>query len=379
VTTTYRVQAIHVDQLALVEQLDQAIQREVQALGLHHSIEVAIGTDPPAGEPGVAVYFASALALADAGCTALAAASIADAVVVFPVVESLDRYEDQVPDVLRPINACEWSGTAPAERIAHVLLEELGIEERQRRVFISHKRDDGLFAAEQLHESLSRYRFRPFIDRFDIAPGVEVQARIADALEEYAFLLLLETPLAHESKWVFDEVDYALSHTMGLHIVRWPGDLTPIPATDGLHRQHLGVADLTTIKGYDALTDASLDSIVGEVEAAHARAMVRRRRNLLRSVEETAEDQGCTCTPSPGWRLLVERDGDRDVVQLATRLPLVDDLHDLDVARTQSAGGRGILVHASRTLRDERRDLLTWAAGSRPLALVPETAIGGYW
>jgi hypothetical protein len=38
-----------------------------------------------------------------------------------------------------------------------------------------------------------------------------------------------------------------------------------------------------------------------------------------------------------------------------------------------------VLVHASRRIAPVRRGLLTWAIGGRPLSLVPEHSIGGYW
>src|SRR5439155_16144200 len=119
------------------------------------------------------------------------------------------------PTDLSPLNGFEWSGTEPERRLARVLLEELGIEDKDRRVFLSNRRSDGLGAAEQLHDALSHFRFQPFIDRFGIRPGDDVQSRIADSLEQHAFLLILETSEAHLSDWVYDEVDYALSHTMG--------------------------------------------------------------------------------------------------------------------------------------------------------------------
>src|SRR5205807_2551001 len=121
----------------------------------------------------------------------------------------------------------------------------------------------------------------------------DVQEKIADALEDHAFLLLLETPLAHTSEWVVDEVDYALSHTMGTLILRWPGDPPAVPGSAGLPRLALAPTELTTDEhGYDVLTAAALDRMVGEVEAAHAQGLVRRRRMLIRSIEEAAAAAG---------------------------------------------------------------------------------------
>ena len=150
---------------------------------------------------------------------------------MIPVVSELSRFSREVPAALRPINGFPWS--RGARDLARVLLAELGIEERQRRAFISHKRDDGLGAAEQLHDELSHIGFRPFIDRFAIPQGRDIQAEIADALEDHAFLLFLETPLAHTSEWVFYEVEYALLHTLGTLIVTWPGEVTPMRGSVG--------------------------------------------------------------------------------------------------------------------------------------------------
>ena len=173
---------------------------------------------------------------------ATVAAALAAGTVVIPVVDDLADFARDVPDALRPINGLGWSGPSAGRALARVLLAELGIEDRQRRVFISHKREDGLGAAEQLHDALSHHRFTPFIDRFVIREGEDVQATIADALEDHAFLLLLETPIAHTSDWAFDEVDYALTHTMGTIIVRWPGTTTSVPGSAGLPRLTLTAA-----------------------------------------------------------------------------------------------------------------------------------------
>src|SRR6266496_2073390 len=321
VATVYRVHVIHIDRLNWVSAVAQALTAEVHALGLHRSVDVHVGPPPTANEPAVTVYFGSPAAAADASCATAIDEALSNLRVVFPVVDDLANYSSLVPPSLRPINGWEWLGGDAPERLARLLLEELGVEERQRSVFISHKREDGLLAAEQLYEHLSKHGFDPFIDRFDIRTAVDVQATIADALEARAFLLLLETPLAHTSEYVFDEVDYALSHTMGLHIVTWPGGPTEVPGSSRLPREQLTAADLVPLKGYEVLTDVALDHVLGEVEAAHAIALVRRRRGLLRNVEDSTESKGFSCTPLPGWRLLVQGAGHRDVVGVTGRLP----------------------------------------------------------
>lgn len=380
---TYRIQVIQADRDDWEEALASATEAEIAGIGLHRSVSVEVGPTPPHGEPAVAAYLGSQVAASDATCLAAVTEALADALTVVPVVDDLAAFADHVPASLRPVNGWHWSGPDAPIRLARFLLEELGIEERQRSVFISHKREDGLYAAEQLYDHLGHHGFDPFIDRFDVRAAAGVQAQIADALEERAFLLLLETPLAHTSDWVFDEVDYALTHTMGIHIVRWPGAVVEVPGSSRLPRQTLAPDDLTVVKGYDALTDEGLDRVLAEVESAHATALVRRRRQLLRNVEDAAEAVGLSCTPLPGWRLLVDAAGGHDVVAVTGRLPTVEDLYALDAVRVELTASVGnpnaVLVHSARRLDEHRRSILDWVTGPRPVTLVPENAIGGYW
>ncbi len=332
--------------------------------------------------PSVATLLASPGAVADPGIQAAIAEAVNAGRVVIPVVDDLADFVACVPPSLALVNGFAWAGPDAAQRLARLLLEELGIEDRQRRVFISHKRDDGLGAAEQLYDRLSHSGFVPFIDRFAIRSGQQVQETIADALEDYAFILLLETPLAHTSAWVFDEVDYAISHSMGTLIVRWPDDPELVPGSKGLPRVHLSRDELISDEhDYDILTDSALDALVGQIEGAHAHGLVRRRRMLVRSIEEAAAAVGCTsCSLLPGWRLLVEHAGESTLLGVTPRLPTAEDLQALDQARSLAETDRAaVLVHSARVLREHLRRHLAWVAGDRDLILRPENAIGGHW
>ena len=377
VTVDYWIQAIHLDGDSRAALLAEAVREEVRAIGLHRLVDVLITPTPLGDAPTVAVFFGGADAAVDLTLVAAAIEAVEGLRTIVPVVNDLESYGELVPSALLRINGFSWSGTDPARRLARRLLEELGIEIQQRRVFISHKREDGCLAAENVADYLSHSGFDPFIDRFNVPTGVDFQERIANELEDYAFLLVLETPLASESKWVFDEVNYALSRFMGLHIVRWPGDFDSIPAAFCLPRQQLTHDDLEDSNGYDVLTSEALDSVLEEVEAAHAYSMVRRHRYLLRSAEDAAESAGCTCTPLGGWRLLADKGLASDVVQVTGRLPTPGELHSLDVSRLVSSADAGVLVHGARRIEKERADLLDWVVADRPLALVPEHDIGG--
>ena len=364
-------------------ELEGAVLAEITELGLHRALVVNVNREPAGEEePSVGVYFGGKDALGDPTLASEAQGLLDSGTTVIPVVSSLADFSHEVAAELHDLNGVEWSGEDPAVRVARILLEELGIEDRQRRVFISHKREDGLGAAEQLHDVLSHHGFQPFIDRFAIRPGERVQDYIADALEDHAFLLVLETELAHRSAWVYDEVDYALSHAMGILIVQWPGDPPPVPGSPRLPRIALAPDDLKKDEhGYDVLMPPARDRLLAEVEAAHAYGIVRRRRSLTRSVEEASLAGGAyACTPQRGWRLLVEHASGETLVGVAPRLPTAADLQQLDQARSGHEDGvEAMLVHSARVLREPLREHLSWVTGDRSLTLRAENAVGGVW
>lgn len=384
--TTYEIEVFRDSDDPRFEQLSRALVAEIQSLGLHRTVNVAAIEFRSNSElaPSIGVYLSSPKALANEEISSRVEQALKVGQVVIPVVDDLNDFTHAVPEVLRPINGCPWTGEESALRLARLLLEELGIEESKRKVFISHKREDGLMAAEQLRDALAKFRFDPFIDRFNIHSGENVQAKIADQLEDHAFMLLLETPQAHTSAWVFDEVDYALSHTMGILILRWPGDHPEVPGSPGVPRFLLKNSDLQRNEHeYDLFTEGALDQILGEIEAAHARGLVRRRKNLIRSIEEAAANAGCLSTPLPHWRLKVEcpSGDDAALLGITPRLPTATDLQHLDQARNELGGdsSSAVLVHAARSLRGDLRDHLRWVAGERELVVMPENAIGSQW
>jgi hypothetical protein len=371
----YDIRLIHEDRGDWEEKLMETLAEELRLIGLHHSVAVRMSAQAPSPDrPSVGLYLGSENAAGSAVVQQLALTALEEGPVI-PVVADLRRFGEETPPALSPINGMAWSATG----VARALLEELGIEERQRKVFISHRREDGLGAAEQLHDHLSHMGFDPFIDRFAIRTGAAVQERIADALEEHAFLLLLETPSAADSDWVFFEIDYALSHTMGTLIIRWPDDPPPIPGSPGLPRIPLSAEDLVSDDhGYDILTDAALDRLVGEIEAAHASGLVRRRRMLIQSIEDAATAAGCTSLMLPHWRVRVESAETSTLLGTTPRLPTAHDLQVLDQAREEPAQ-EAVLIHSARLLSAERRDHLRWVAGERDLVIMPENAIGARW
>jgi hypothetical protein len=382
-TVAYRIQVVHSERGDWLGALRQAVATELQEIGMHRSVVVDVTEtlSPASTSPVVSVVLVGPGSRTDPIMIDRVSSVLSDRHVVIPVVEDLGSFRVDVPDSLSPLNGFEWSGDDPGRRLSRVLLEELGIEDRERRVFISHRRSDGLGAAEQLHDTLSHFRFETFIDRFAIRPGEPVQSRIADALEHYAFMLVLETPDAHLSDWVYDEVDYALSHTMGTLILRWPEDPTAVPGSPGVPRLALDSSDLIRdAHGFEILSDAALDRVIERVEAAHANGLVRRRRMLVSNVEEAATEAGGQSLRLKDWIIDVTTPAGRAVVAVAPRIPTAPDLQRLDEARSRmDPNADAVLVHAARRIGEDHREHLAWVKGTRNIALVAENAIGAHW
>ncbi|CAL4858623.1 toll/interleukin-1 receptor domain-containing protein [Microbacterium sp. MM2322] len=382
-TTTYGIRVIHKGREGDAGTISQAVAQELLTLGLHRSLTVTVSESRTSDtNPHVCVYLGDATAKADPDIADEIAYELNRGTTIFPLVDDLGHFSAQVPKILAFANAIAWNGQESLGRVVRVLFEELGIEDRQRKVFISHRRDDGLGAAEQLHDRLTHFGFQPFIDRFAIREGADVQSEIANALEDHAFLLLLETPLAHTSDWVYDEVDYALSHTMGVLIARWPGDVQDVPGSSGIPRLQIGETEIVTDEhNFDVFTEAGLDRLVSRVEEAHALGLVRRRRMLVKSIEEAARAAGvASCVSLQDWRLLVETAEGRIVVGTTPRLPTASDLQEVDeVAAEIGAELPGLLVHSARLLSDRLSRHLQWVSGGRRMSMIPENAVGGWW
>lgn len=355
--------------------LTQALHAALEGSGAPDVIRLHTeGPHDPAVPRVVVVLWDEALPIADVD--RVVAEAHAHGELVLPIVETTGALPDGgLPTSLENLNLLSWQSDGAAG-IASVCLRELGMTERERRVFISHRRADGMIAAQQIHDALGHAGWKAFVDRFDIGPGQVFQSEIEVALEDMAFLLLLETPGAPESEWVQKEVLYALSNTMGIAVVN-VGNAPRIATAQDL-LPHFVAERSTTLDGSQIrLTEEALTDIVGHVERAHSRALVRRRMSLLLSAQMSATEAGLSVAAVPEWRIRITGQDVSEVLEGVPRLPKIEDLH-----RLQSACGgmdTGVLVHSAHRLPQSRRDLIRWAMHDRPLELVPGNAIGARW
>jgi TIR domain len=116
----------------------------------------------------------------------------------------------RIPLKLRPLN-CLNAGADGFHRIATALLECVELLPRQRRVFVSYRRDNGREAALQLFDELSSSLFDVFLDTHGIAPAEDFQTVLWHRLCDSDVLVMLDTPDYFESRWTSAEFGRALA------------------------------------------------------------------------------------------------------------------------------------------------------------------------
>lgn len=376
----------HLD--AAVADLDAAVadlEDVTPAVLVHDGLPAKADRD--ANFPAVTVYLGSPAGAVSAECGRQVDQALADRLLVLPVVDSNANFPAHTPEALHPFNGVEWPADEAPPEVVHFILEALGLEDSQRLVFLSHRRSDALALAEQLHDKLIKSRFWPFVDRFDIDPAADVQQRIYAALEETAFVVLVESPDAGVSEWVLEEVHYALRESLGILIISFP-EAKQLPGTEDLPRFDLTEDDLDADQGGQCvLTADALGRVVQRIEAIHAKALVRRRRRLVLHTRAAAEKAELVVAELPHNVMLVRESSaapgnrPRYLVHFAPRPPQPKDLYALDSARDDHGGQdiEAVLVHATSQLPKDSSDLLDWCRTDRNIRLIADHLVGTAW
>ena len=316
------------------------------------------------------VYLGSRAGSSDDDIDALLAEALNRQIPIMPLVRS-GRQEvlDELSPSIRRLNAADWEGQR-GQSLA-TLLGMLGLVEHERKVFISYRQSESTPLATQLHTELARNRFDVFLDRYSVAPGEDFQRRLNQDLEDIAFMLLIESPGLRESRWVQHEIAYAHSHRIGVLALTAPdvadGDL--VGSIDEAFRMRLKPGNLTDER---ELTAEQLRHVVLQIEIAHARALRRRREQLLGSVRDKLFQGGYHCEPIDDWAVFATRPSRRPSVYLVTpRRPRPEDLYDLHCLHAKAAsnsdnGLSGALIHDINYIGAKERQILAWLTESRP-------------
>lgn len=270
----------------LLQQLLEEVTRLIEPFGLELGKEIAWTVNPVALHlsqtvPAAAVVLNAAYAPA-------AEVLIGARIPILPIVPNLARVNELVPEGLRHLN-CLGVQEQGVERAAGVLLETLNLLPRQRRVFLSYKRDEAREAAIQLADALANRQFEVFLDTRGVPPGEDFQAQLWHKLCDCDVLLMLHTPGYFSSRWTSAEFGRALAKHIPVLNVTWPDD-TPDKRTQTAARAELLPEEVDADSG--RISDGAIDRIARQLERLRAASHAVRNINLVSRLAAAVQQVG---------------------------------------------------------------------------------------
>lgn len=209
---------------------------------------------------------------------------------ILPVVSDSAKVHEEIPNILSPLNCLSYSEIG-VQRVATALLECVGLLPRQRRVFLSYRRDEARQAALQLFNELSSRYFDVFLDTHGIAPADDFQIKLWHHLCESDVLVMLDTPNYFESRWTSAEFGRALAKGISVLRIAWP-DVNPSPRTATANHVELKADEIDEPTGQ--LDDGAMGRICIRLESVRTQSYAVRNLNLASSLRNAIKTIGGT-------------------------------------------------------------------------------------
>jgi hypothetical protein len=275
---------------AQVGELRKYISDVIEAFGLRLDHEVTWSIrpadfNPPQKTPSAAAFFGR-VGVSSAGLDPL----LRSGVPVLPVASADGQINAEIPAQLRPLNCLSYA-THGAQRISTALLECVGLLPRQRRVFVSYRRDDARQAALQLFNALSARLFDVFLDTHGIAPAEDFQAVLWHRLCDSDVLVMLDTVGYFDSRWTSAEYGRALAKGISVLRVGWP-NVSPSPRTSTASRVDLTADEIDAATGQ--LAEEAIRRICTQLEFVRGQSHAVRSLNLFSKLQQGVECIGGT-------------------------------------------------------------------------------------
>jgi hypothetical protein len=318
---------------------------------------IALSVSPTEFVPNVRSC-AAAVFFGYLGGDALSLKGVVDPVCVpiVPVASTGTAVSKEIPAELRSLN-CLFADTAPPERIFAAILACLGLLPRQRRVFLSYRRDEATAAAVQLFAEMSARQFDVFLDTHVIEAGVLFQESLWHELCDSDVLMMLETPSYFASRWTNAEYGRALAKGIGVVRVQWP-DTTPSSKTATASRVELLPDELGT---NGLLADAAIQRICVQLEAVRCLSHATRQLSMISAVQSAIERvEGAFHGIGLNRAIHVSlRSGKPLHVQPIIGVPTA---HTLQNAMEQSGGNNCAVVYDHFGIKPDWQSHLNWLA-----------------
>jgi hypothetical protein len=197
---------------------------------------------------------------------------------------------------------------------------------------------------------------------------------------------------AKDSRWVEEEVTYAMSHGIPHLAITLPGLPTDrrYETVSDWFRHELSLIDI--IDGTDSdplLTAGALERVIDMVETRYAGLIRRRRDDILGSLTEVLSNAGYLVAPAADWAVIARpppgQPGETRVFLTTVRAPTARDLFTLhslrepiiDAAGTTSMAA--IVIHPAADVDERAAELVTWIGSGYSVStqLLQEALAGG--
>ncbi|MBU2572313.1 MAG: toll/interleukin-1 receptor domain-containing protein [Gammaproteobacteria bacterium] len=321
-----------------IRELEQFVSEAIQPFGLQIGKEIGWAIYPEPFDPNqkraaAAVFFGGKNAPVEHLDNLLSRS-----IPILPVISDIKKVNEEIPSVLQHLNCLDY-GKDGAKKIASALLGCAELLPRQRRVFLSYRRDEACGAAVQLFDYLSSKCFDVFLDTHAIAPAEDFQTNLWHRLCDSDVLLMLDTPTYFSSRWTSAEFGRALAKGISVLSVQWP-NFTPSPRTATVSR--LVLADDEIDSGTGSLTNSAITRICSQLETVRSQSLAVRNRNLVSNLRSSIELIGGSVTGvGLNKAVFVKLANGRDIVVYPTvGVPTSTTLHDA----TKNAPGQSVAV-----------------------------------
>lgn len=292
--TLYELAIMGAPSDAQIGELETYVSAVIGPFGLHLHDEIVWAVRPhdfkPLQTTPAAIVFFGGPGVSEAGLNEVLHRGIP----VLPVASADGRITAEIPAQLRTLNCLTYATHGP-QRISTALLECVGLLPRQRRVFVSYRRDGASQAALQLFNAFSARHFDVFLDTHGIAPAEDFQAVLWHRLCDSDVLVMLDTPGYFESRWTSAEYGRALAKGISVLRVGWPG-VSPSARAATASRVDLAASEVNTATGQ--LTDEAINRICTQLEFVRGQSHAVRCLNLFSKLQQGVERIG------EGWRVL---------------------------------------------------------------------------
>lgn len=288
-TTLYKLVVMGAPSATQRAEIEKILAEGLSFFGLTIGADVQLFFNPTSFVPEetipsvVAFFCAPSVTLDDSLNYALACG-----VPIIPVLPDLTD-TSFVPAKIAALNALPYNNGG-AERLVSAMLECLSLLSKQRRIFVSYRRQEARAAAVQLHEELSARCFDVFLDTHDIRPSEDFQMVLWHKLSDSDVLVMLDTPTYFESRWTNEEFGRALVKGISILRIGWP-NCSASPRVSTATQLNLDVDDLDPGTG-QIINGNVIDKIFKKIEQLRSRSHATRWINLHSHIKNSLVQAG---------------------------------------------------------------------------------------